>query len=299
MFIHSFDIYRPRSLAEALEFLAKNSPDVKPLAGGTELLLLIRDRKIPTPRFLLDLSPLRRELSYVKVENRRVRVGALTRVYDLSTSILHRDVRFAGFVDVWRKFATLAIRFSATIGGNIATATQYSDYIPLLLVYDARVKLASVDGERELSLEEFLLDNRATALKPHELITEITFDYPPDKTSSAFVKFDRRSLLIAGVVTCAVYATLVDGVMRDVRVAYDMVIDKRIPARIREIEDFLKGKVYTEELVEKAAEDVLPRVMKRITDWWTTAEYRLEMSKVALKDGLSVVKERVEKGCSA
>ncbi|MEM4977105.1 MAG: FAD binding domain-containing protein, partial [Desulfurococcaceae archaeon] len=49
MFIHSFDIYRPRSLAEALEFLAKNSPDVKPLAGGTELLLLIRDRKIPTP----------------------------------------------------------------------------------------------------------------------------------------------------------------------------------------------------------------------------------------------------------
>lgn len=231
------------------------------------------------------------------MEDGKVRIGALTSVYNLSLSILHRDVRFAGFVDVWKKFGTMAIRFSATIGGNVATAVQYSDYIPLLLVYNASVKVASANGEREVPLEEFIVDSRKTVLEPHELITEITFDYPPDKTSSAFIKFDRRNLLIAGIITNAVYMTLDNGVIKDVRVAYDMVRNKRIPARVREVEEFLKNTVYTDEIVEKATESILPRVMERVSDWWTTAEYRLEMSKTALKRGLRIVKERVERGC--
>jgi len=291
-----FELYRPSSLDDALIFLEKNAPDVKPMAGGTELLILLRDRVIKPPKYILDLSPLKKELSYVKVENGYVRIGALTTIWELSRSILHSDVRYAGFIDVFRKFGTMALRFEATIGGNIMTATQYSDYATLLLVYDAGVKLASTRGTRTLPLEEFLVDKRVTANRPDELLVEIFFPEPSYSASSAFVKFDRREILIAGIVTGAVYLALEGDVIRDVKISFDMVREKRIPSRARATESYLRGKRLVEDIVHEAVEKVLPSEMIRITDWWTTAEYRLEMSKVLLKRALYKSYERVVKG---
>ncbi|MEM4864273.1 MAG: FAD binding domain-containing protein [Desulfurococcaceae archaeon] len=286
----------PRSLDEALELMDKYSPDIKPIAGGTELLILIRDGKIPRPKYLLDLNPLRSELSYVVVDENSVRIGALTTVFELSKTILHRDYRFAGFSDLWNKFGTLVIRISATIGGNVASATQYSDYIPLLLVYDSVVKTISVKGERCFKLEEFIVDTRKTMLESNEIIKEIEFKVPPPRASSSFIKFDRRNILIAGVITGAFYLEIDDGLIKNVRIAYDMIREKRIPGRARETEKALVNKEFSEELVEKTGYNVLSREMIRVSDWWTTAEYRLEMSIVALKHGLKTAYERIKRG---
>ncbi len=258
--------------------------------------MLIRDKKIPTPKYLLDLSPLKQQLSYVRIEDGKVKVGAATTLYELSRTFLHGDVRFAGFADVWKKFGTLAIRFSATIGGNLAAATQYSDYITLLLAYDARVKAVSVRGERTIPLERFVLDKRVVDLQPDELIKEVEFAIPPQGSSSSFVKFDRRELLIAGIVTGAFFLTLDEERISDAKIAFDMVKGKRAPARAHEVENFLIGKTFSQDLIEKATEEVLPMYMERITDWWTTAEYRLDMSKIALRRGLLKCKTRIEKG---
>jgi carbon-monoxide dehydrogenase medium subunit len=294
--LSSFELYRPSSLEDALVFLEKNAPDAKPMAGGTELLVLLRDRVIKPPRYIVDLSPLRRELSYVKVSGEYVKIGALTTIWELSRSFLHSDVRYAGFVDVFKKFGTMALRFEATIGGNIMTATQYSDYATLLLVYDARVKLLSTRGSRILSLEELLVDKRVTGAKPDELLVEVLFPEPPRSASSAFVKFDRREVLIAGVVTSATYLDLEGDVIRDVRVSFDMVREKRVPRRARVTEGFLRGKRFTDEVLFEASERVLSGEMERVTDWWTTAEYRLDMSKVALRRGLYKCYERIKRG---
>ena len=291
--IETISIYKPKSLSDALEFLDKNAPDVKPIAGGTELLLLIRDKKIKPPKYLLDLNPLKKTLSYVKVEGGVVKIGALTSIYDLSQTILHSDKRYAGFVDVWEKFGTMALRFEATIGGNLNAATQYSDYITLLLAFDANVKLESVKGVRELKLSEYIVDKRKTALNPNELLVEVSFKEPPAESSSSFIKFDRRELLIAGIVTEATYLHLEDDVIKDVRIAFDMVSGKRIPARAVKTEEFLRGKRFSSEVVEEAAEKILPSEVTRVTDWWATAEYRLEMSKVSLKRGLKLAYERI------
>lgn len=290
------DLLIPRSLDEALELMDKYSPDIKPIAGGTELLILIRDGKIPRPKYLLDLNPLRSELSYVVVDENSVRIGALTTVFELSKTILHRDYRFAGFSDLWNKFGTLVIRISATIGGNVASATQYSDYIPLLLVYDSVVKTISVKGERCFKLEEFIVDTRKTMLESNEIIKEIEFKVPPPRASSSFIKFDRRNILIAGVITGAFYLEIDDGLIKNVRIAYDMIREKRIPGRARETEKALVNKEFSEELVEKTGYNVLSREMIRISDWWTTAEYRLEMSIIALKHGLKTAYERIKRG---
>jgi carbon-monoxide dehydrogenase medium subunit len=288
-----FDLYRPKDLDDAIRFLASNYPDAMPLAGGTELLILIRDRKIKPPKYLVDLAPLRKQLSYVVVENGYVKIGALTTIWELSNTILHRDIRFAGFRDVWHKFGTIALRFSATIGGNIATATDFSDYIVLLLAYDASVKLIGVNGERVVSLEKLLVNRRKLDLKPGELITEILIPEPPVNASSAFEKFDRRRILIAGLANTASYLHVEGKKILEAKISLDTVGEKRIPERIRILEDLLKGKELSEELIERVVEDLLPRIIKKYTDWWTTAEYRLEMSKVTVKRTLLTVGKRL------
>lgn len=285
-------MYRPRDLDDALRFLHENSPGVKPLAGGTELLVLIKDRKIETPRYLLDLSPLRKELSYVKREKGVVKIGALTTLWELSKTFLHSEPRYGGFVDTWKSFGTLAIRFSATVGGNVASATQYSDYITTLLVYDAEVETASIRGRRVIPLEKLLEDKRKLAISPDEIIVEIRFKEPPANTGSAFLKFDRRRQLIAGIVTGAFLVSVDSGRLTDVRVAFDMVREKKIPARARRVEEFLRGRELSEENLAKAAEEILPSEMARVDDWWTTAEYRLEMSKTILKRGIDLASRR-------
>ncbi|MEZ0393615.1 MAG: FAD binding domain-containing protein [Desulfurococcaceae archaeon] len=290
----SVALYKPKNLPDALEFLDKNAPDVMPIAGGTDLMVWLRDGVVK-PKYLLDLAPLKRELSYVKREGGLVRIGATTTVWELSKTFLHQDVRYAGFVDLWKKFATLALRFEATIGGNIMTATQYNDYITLLHVFDANVKLASVNGTREVAIRDFVLDRRKTALRPNELLVEISFK-EPNGGSSSFFKFDRREILIAGIVTSAAYLRVVDGKIDDVRVSFDMVKGKRVPARATEVESFLRGKQFSEDVVSAAAEEVLTKEMERLSDWWTTAEYRLEMSKVALKRNLARAYSRVMSG---
>jgi len=269
---------------------------VKPLAGGTELLLLIRDKKIPTPKYLLDLNAIRKELSYVKLEEDKVRIGAATTLYELSQSILHKDKRYAGFVDVFYGFATMAMRFYATIGGNILSATQYNDYLTLLTVYEPELVLVSKEGERRLTLEQLVLDKRKLAIKPDELLKEIIIPVPPENTSSSFMKFDRRRILIAGVVTGAVLLTLNDNVIEDVKISFDMIREKRVPGRAKKTEEFLRGKELSEEVVEEAAEKILPSEMERVSDWWTTAEYRLDMSKVVLKRNIFRAARRIRGG---
>lgn len=244
---------------------------------------------------MVDLSPLKDKLSYVVIENGSVRIGAMTTLWELRNSPLWNDARFAGFMDTWKGFGTMAIRFNATIGGNIGSATQYSDYITLLLVYDAKVKLASVRGMRVVPLEELLVEKRHLAMEPGELIVEVLFDEPPRNASSSFSKFDRRKQLIAGIVTGASYLELEGTKVKDVRISFDMVKQKRVPGRAREVEGFLKGKELSDDVIEEATK-VLESEMRRVSDWWTSAWYRLEMSKVVLKRNLLTAKKRIEGG---
>ncbi|MET1160846.1 MAG: FAD binding domain-containing protein [Thermoprotei archaeon] len=296
LILPKFELFTPETLEETLELLSKYGSDAKLLAGGTELLPLLRTGRIKTPKYVVSLAKLQKQLSYVREEGEYIRIGALTTIWDLSQSFLARDKRYAGFIDAFQGFGTISIRFMATLGGNIVSATQYSDYITLLLVYDAIVKLRSTKGEREVKLENFVIDKRRVDLKPEELVVEIYFKKPSENCSSSFMKFDRRRLLIAGIVTGAAYMCLDGDTITDIRISFDMVRDKRTPSRAKKVEEFLRGKKFSEELLREAAEKVLPTEMVRISDWWTNAEYRLEMSKVVLRRNLLRIYERIRGG---
>jgi carbon-monoxide dehydrogenase medium subunit len=264
------------------------------MAGGTEVMVLIRDGIIK-PRVLVDLWPLKSELSYVKREGNLVRIGALTTISDIAESFLVEDRRYLGFLDLVKHFATPYLRNSATIGGNIGCAHPMSDAAILLLALDTQVRFVSTDGERVVPLENAYAGLRRLAKEPNEVIAEVFFRELPENSSTALIKFDRRHGHGMGYVVVAAFMELDGDVIKDVRVAFDSVGDP-YPGRVTKTEEFLKGKVFSEEVLDRVCEEILPREMRRISDYRASAEYRLELSKVLMKKALLLIKERIKGG---
>ena len=287
-------MYIPKNLNDALEYLDKHAPDAIPLAGGTDLLIQIREGKVK-PKVLVDLSGLKSELAYIKKVNGNIIIGALTTPNDLTKTFLHKDPKYLGFLDVYRRFASPILRSLATIGGNIGVAVSASDYLTLLLTLNAKVKLVSVEGERTVPLGELVVEKRTLAKDPNELIREIIFPELPENYSTAFMKLDRREIIITGYVTVAACLQLKDGKIADVRIAFDRV-NKRIPSRARKTEEFLKGKEFSLEVIRQAYNEVLPTEMVRKSDFRASGEYRMDLSKVLMKRVLLKAKSRIEGG---
>ncbi|OYT51436.1 MAG: molybdopterin dehydrogenase [Desulfurococcales archaeon ex4484_204] len=289
-----FNVYIPSSLEDALEFLKREGVEAAPMAGGTDLLVLMRDG-VKRPRKVLDLWPLRRELAFVKRGDGWVRIGALTTIEELNASGLARDRRYLGFMDAYKQFGAPYLRAIATVGGNIGTAHPLSDVVILLLALDAEVRLVSVDGERWVPLSKLFRGKRETVLTPTELITEVRFKETPKGSSTVLLKFDRRWGHSMGYVIVGAYMHLDGGRIADVRLAFDSM-GEPYPGRAFKTEDFLKGKEFRSEVISEACSNVLPREMRRIDDYRASAEYRLDLSKVLMKRALLKIKSRIEGG---
>lgn len=286
-----FETIVPGSIEEALEVLDKDS-DVVPIAGGTNLLVWARDGKIRLKK-VLDLWGLRSILSYVVFKDDTIRIGSMTTVDELCESRELRKPPLLGLIDVCSTFASPYIRSVATVGGNIESANPLSDIAIFFLTLDARVRLISLNGVREVSLINYYRGMRSTARERNELIKEVVITNPPPNSSTAFLKLDKRRGHIMGLAIGAAYAEYDGDFLKDVRVSFDSV-SRPFPERAFLTESFLKGRVFSEELLREASESVLPKEMVRYTGRRASAEYRLHLSKVILRRILTKTYERVK-----
>ncbi len=261
------------------------------MAGGTDVLVLAR-ADIIKPKIVLDLWPLRKDLSYVKRENGYVKIGALTTVDELKNTFLFSEKKYQGFVDMYWHFATPYLRTIATVGGNIGTGHPLSDIAILLLTLDAEVKLVSKKGERWIPLTKIYKGKRQLDRKPSELITEVRFKDIPENSSTSLQKLDRRWGHAMGYIVVAAYMALEGDKIADVRIAFDSM-GRPYPERAFKTEEFLRGKEFSEENIVGALK-VLETEMKRISDYRAPAEYRLDLSKVLLKRALYLIKSRIQ-----
>ncbi len=187
----TFEYLRPRTLPEAWD-LASARPGARFIAGGTDVMVRLREGKAQAPA-LISLRSIR-ELAQIELGSPLV-LGAGVSVSDLQASpdlARHLPV----LVEATRTLGSVQIRNAATIGGNLCNASPCADLAPPLLVHDARVRLASAAGARELPLEEFFVGPRTSVLRPGEVLREIVVD-----TSSAaraiFLKKGRVQMDIA------------------------------------------------------------------------------------------------------
>jgi len=277
----SLELYSPTDLADALRFIEDGGKGVAVIASGSDLLPRMRRRQA-SPSVLLDISSFTEDLRYIRQTDGVVRLGALTTVTDLLESPL-----FHANLSIIREAADLfgapQVRNVATVGGNVCSATSSEDLIPVLMALDASVKLVSAKGGRDLPLKDFVVGKRETALRPSEILSEVSFAVPGGHSWTAYEKLGRRNMLILSIVNEALSLTLEDDMrtIRSARFALNRV-SGRIPALAVRTNEFLGGRKLSGETILQA-QKVLASELSLTSDFRGSGSYRTEIAQVFLK----------------
>jgi carbon-monoxide dehydrogenase medium subunit len=170
-----------------------------------------------------------------------------------------------------------------TAVGNLCVATPASDIAPPLFVLGAKVKIAGLNYEKLVPIENFFVAVGKTILEPNEIVTEIFVPGMPAGTGSAFLKAAKTADDIAKV-NAAVTVFITDKICKDARIALGSVAPT--PIRVTEAEQALKGQKLDETMFARAAEAAADAA-RPISDIRSTAKYRKEMVRVLVKDALA------------
>ncbi|RAI60768.1 FAD binding domain-containing protein [Roseicella frigidaeris] len=266
--------HRPASLAELLRLRAAH-PAALLLAGGTDLGLLASEHRQRPPAIIaLDAVP---ELQACAEDAAGLTIGAAlpyARLLPLLTGGL------APFAALLRRLGSRQIRSLGTLGGNLGTASPIGDALPALLALGARLHLASVRGEREMPVEDFLAGYRRTALAPEEVIRAIRLPRPAAGEVLACEKLSKRHDQDIAAVSGAFLLRVEDGRIASVRLAFGGM--GPMAARARAAEAALTGASLAPAAFEAAAaalaQDVAP-----LSDARGSAGYRLAAAQGLLR----------------
>ncbi len=209
--MRAFAYERPSRLADALALLADQGPDARLLAGGTDLIIRIRDGSI-RPRTVVDVKAIAELERGIREVDGWLRIGARTTMTDIvGDERIRRD--YQALADGAAVVGSVQIRNRATLAGNICNASPAADTAPALLVFDARVVIAGPAGTRTVPLDAFFIRSGVTTLAPDELVAAIELPRPPMPWGSVHVRRTRRRGHDLASVTLAC-AVLADGTTR-------------------------------------------------------------------------------------
>ena len=275
--MNQFKYISPKTKEEVLEILKQEKSEACLVAGCSNVLPYIKDKKLPA-KLLLDISGIE-ELNYIKKSEGKLCIGAATTISDLIDSkIIRGECNI--LYQAAEQFADPTIRNSATIGGNLADASPAADVAPPLLVLDAVLEVESMDGKREISLKNFFVGPRKTVLHDDEMITSIKIKDDSINKNGCFIKLGLRQAMAISLATVALILEVEKDKVADVRIAMGSIAPT--PLRLIKVEGFLKNKKINDELIEEAVKNVREEV-KPIGDVRASAEYRRYISGILFK----------------
>ena len=278
--------YKPLSLDDALELKAK-LPGSTFIAGGTDLLVKIRNGEAqPTDLISLRSIP---ELQGIE-ENGVTRIGAMTTLAEL---LEHPTLgtRYPVLAEAAARHSGPQIRNVATIGGNLCNCSPCADTATPLLVLDARARLQSAEGSRELPLHELFRGPGETCLAQGEILTDILLDPPREKAVGTFMKKGRVQMDLA-VASCAVLLEMEGDTCSCARIAAGSVAP--VALRLEKAEKMLEGSTITKEILEQV-EEIAAKSVSPITDIRATEEYRRRIVGVYTRRAIEQLIDRAGK----
>ncbi len=231
-----FDYLEPATLAEAFSLLEKHGDDARVIAGGTSLIIWMRQRLL-MPKVVISLGriPELNTITFDQQDGLRIGAGARHRDIELSSTVKQH---YPLLHETFRKVAQPRIRNMGTIGGNLAGGDPLTDPGASLMALDAELTLRSGNGTRTMSLEEFFVDYYQTALEPGELLTEIRVPLP-QRPGWSHIKFTPRSVEDFATVGVAITLRGQGGICEDVRLALNSVASTVV--RAKRAEEVLRG----------------------------------------------------------
>jgi len=284
-----FEYLAPRGLDEALALLSREQPPL-PLAGGTDLILLMKEGKLK-PRALMSLRHLQ-ALHVCNGGDDNCKLGAGLTISALSQQDVVRTNPC--LADAVRQMATPQIRNRATLGGNLCTSAACADFPPVLLVSDSEVELRSASGPRKMKLAEFHKGLRQVDRRADELLMAVTCRR--SNPGSAYVKFGVRraaNIAVAGV-ACALET---DGeAVTQLRIATTAACP--VCGLVEDAAQQALGRPAHEETWQLVA-GAVRKQMAPISDLRGSAEYRLHLIEVGTMRALRLAHQRLAESAHA
>ncbi len=290
-------IYRPSTTDEAIQILSQHGNEAAVYAGGTDLLVRLKNRLQQAPTYLVDIKKIN-DLHYIKEDaDGGVRIGTATKLAELADSALLQK-KYPMLIDAIHMISSPELRNASTLGGDLLQEVwcQYlrggyscwrnggyicfgaigdnsyyhsamggrlcyavypGDAATALIPYDARVKLATPTGAKELSLEQLvpgdmLVDGRIQShiLRHNEILTEVIIPPPKPNLRASFEKLRPRGVWDFAMASLGLAVQLRDNTIEDARVVFGGIAGK--PLREHAVESFLKGKPLTADLPAQA-----------------------------------------------
>jgi CO/xanthine dehydrogenase FAD-binding subunit len=278
--MYELDVHSPLTLDEALQLKNKHGENLKILAGGTDILVHIRNdiEALGERPSLLNLSKIE-GLDFVKDTMDYVEIGPLVTHSELIQSQLIRRYipalgKAAGFI------GSPQIRNQGTLGGNIVNASPAADSLPILYARDAEIEVSTIDGRTLIPIGEFIKGPGLVDLDPRGIVTKIVV---PKLTGyiGDYVSLRQRKATAINVVSLGAEALVTeDFVIEDIRIALGAVSPTVV--RAERTERLLQGRVLTSGLIEEAVE-LISRECVPIDDIRSNKSYRSQMTGVLLE----------------
>lgn len=283
-----FTYHDPRSVAEATQLLATHE-NTRVLAGGQSLMPMMNFR-YAMPDHLIDLNKLS-ELSYIRIENNALKIGAMTRQRDLefSADIARRcPVLQAALAHVGHR----QTRNRGTLGGSLCHQDPSAELLNIVALLDATMHVVSARGTRDMACAEFALSYMTTALEADEMLAGVTLKISEKSNSYGFSEFARRHGDFAIVACSALLELDAQGNIADTAIALSGLA--HAPVRPAAIEQALRGQKPDAATFKAAAAET--EKLEAGSDAYVTSAYRQHLARVltyrALDEAAAQAKEK-------
>jgi CO/xanthine dehydrogenase FAD-binding subunit len=277
------EILIPKTIEELLPSIDNENRRIT--AGSTDTVVALRNNKL-TCKSTIDITEIT-ELKKIFEKDHRIYIGSNVPLSDIRYSeLISKDYKI--LVDAIKTIGSTQIRNRATLAGNVQNASPSGDGILALLLLDASLILGSSRGQREISVEDFILGVGRTDLKNDEFIEYIVLDKKYNGFSSYFEKVGLRGAMVISVASMGVLFKEEAGVIKDIRIVYGAVGPTVL--RLKEAEEYLKDKCLEEKALTEAGE-IIRRTVSPIDDLRASADYRRAVCKNLIMRLLELKKE--------
>ncbi len=286
-----FEYTAPTGLDEALGLLEKHGPRAKLLAGGTDIIVQLREG-LREADVVVDVKkiPELTQMSYSADEG--LTLGAAVpcyRIYEQAEVV----AAYPGLCDAAHIIGGWQIQSRASVGGNLCNSSPAADSIPPLIAYQAVAQIAGPGGRREVRVAEFCTAPGKNVLQPGELLVALKLPAQPAKSAAAYQRFIPRNEMDIAVVGAASWVQLDDAgeTIQSARIALAAIAPTPVVAQTAS--DFLSGKPANEKSFAQAGE-LAKEAASPIDDMRGTTEYRVHLAGVLTKRTLAIAVERAK-----
>jgi len=287
--MQAFEYAAPESAEEVVKLLAGKNGDARILAGGTDLIVQLREGRRQA-NLVIDIKNISELIQVTFDPKKGLRIGAAASCSQICSDEKVSS-KYPGLVDGIHLIGGVQIQSRASVGGNLCNASPAADSIPALIVHEAVCNITGPNGLRTMPVEEFCVAPGKNALQSGEFLTSVDVPVPKKIFGSHYLRFIPRNEMDIAVVGAGASIVLDDDKTQFVSARIALGAVAPTPLLASEAGAFLAGKTVTRGNVKEAAR-MAQAIAKPITDLRGTAEHRKHLVAVLVERALDKAIER-------